>query len=154
MFSELINKNEVIKQKLKIPFSSDNKLTLLEYLKNIELILDYLNSRYKYLKQIKPIDVKKKSDSLVERRKTKNTEYLKNKQLKDAEENKIKLFEKYEKVYPMQKRKVMVKSRPILQQAKVKTKNKNDDEPKIEELLGIDVVNNKDGSYPVVNTIS
>jgi len=149
-------RHENLKLKLKIlPYYYDDKVTLLEFLKYIELIVDYMESRFNYLKETKPKKLKEMEGKLKEDKNKKKSRDLLTKQTEIAEENKRKLFEKYEKVYPMQKRKVMLKSRPIMKTNKLSKKDLNDNVLKIEDLLGIEPSNNKESSsYAVVNTIN
>ena len=130
------NKNEKMVQKIKaLPNPVESKNVLVEYLRLIEITLDYLNSKFKYLKVNKLEELTKKENKLnTERKVNKAREQQLDKQLKQ-EKNKELIFEKYAKVVPVHKRKVMLKSRPLLRQHKIKKKPLNEDQINFEDLL-------------------
>jgi len=149
-----LDKSEIVViQKIKsLPNPLECKNTVLEYLRLIEISLDFLNSKYKYLKVTKSIELEDKEDNLVSHRKiNKAREQIREKEEKQ-ERNKELIFEKYAKVYPVQKRKVMIKSRPILKKPKAKKKLVNEDKNNIEDLLGIE--NDSDKEDTVLNTVN
>ena len=77
---------------------------------------------------------KKENKLNTERKVNKAREQQLDKQLKQ-EKNKELIFEKYAKVVPVHKRKVMLKSRPLLKQHKIKKKPLNEDQINFEDLL-------------------
>jgi len=132
-----IYKNTSKYEKEKTTFN--DKLPLIDLLKYIELKLDFLVFKFEYLKKTKNDDVEKNEQKLVNERKQKHAKDLMIKQKAKAEENKRKLFEKYEKVFPMQKRKVMTKYRKLTKQKINKDELVNNDCLKMEDILALNV---------------